>query len=92
MIIIVIVMTIAIIIMVIMWVKTFLAQILGWATGGPPSMGNTKNSPLQVTMEQYIIIIIISIFISIIILMVMIIVMMIFTGSRQHCACSRRCS
>ena len=79
MIIIVIDITVAIIIMVIMWVKTFLAQILGWATGGPPSMGNTKNSPLQVNMEQYIMII-------------MIMMMMIITGSRQHCACSRRCS
>ena len=79
MIIIVIDITVAIIIMVIMWVKTFLAQILGWATGGPPSMGNTKNSPLQVNMEQYIMII-------------MIMMMMIITGSHQHCACSRRCS
>ena len=30
--------------------KTFLAQIRGSATGGPPSMGNTKNSPLEVTI------------------------------------------
>ena len=85
-----------------MSLKTFLAQILGWATGGPPSRGNTKNSPLQVN-NVYIIIIVIILIINIIIIiiviivmiiisMIMIVMMIIITGSRLHYVCSHRCS